>query len=58
MLGTRKKDRRVDWEAIEVLDMNGEWYKRFVVESWHIQSEPAAINKEARIMPQIYRTLQ
>ena len=23
-----------------------EWYKRCVLESWHIQSEPAAMNKD------------
>ena len=52
-------DHRVDWEAVEVLDMNyTEWYKRCVVESWHIQSEPAAMNRDQGIMPQIYRTLQ
>ena len=51
------KDDRVDWEAVEVLDRNKEWYKRCVIESWHIQSEPATMNRDQGIMPQIYRTL-
>ena len=53
-----KEDHRLDWEEVEVLDVNTEWYKRCVIESWYIQREPAAINREQGIMPQIYRTLQ
>ena len=53
-----KEDHRVDWEEVEVLDVNTEWYKRCIIESWYIQREPAAKNREQGIMPQVYRTLQ
>ena len=48
------KDHRVDWEAIEVLVMNTtEWCKICIIESWHIHSEPAAMNRDQGIMPQV-----
>ena len=54
------KGHSVDWEDVEVLDMNMEWYKRCVVESWHLQSEQAAmkLKKDQGIMPQACRALQ
>ena len=53
-----KEDHRVDWEEVEVLDVNTEWYKRCVIESWHIQREPTTMNRDQGIMLQIYKTLQ
>ena len=32
---TWKLDHRVNWEEVEVLDVNTEWYRRCMVESWH-----------------------
>ena len=48
------KDHKVDWGgAEEDLDMHTkEWYMRCVIESWEIQFEPAAINRDQGIMPQ------
>ena len=44
------KDHRVDWEAVEVLGINNT--------EWHIQFEPAAMNRDQGIMPKTYKTLQ
>ena len=31
-----RNNHRVDWEAVNVLDVNTEWYKICTIESWHI----------------------
>lgn len=53
-----KEDHKVDWGQVEILDVSAEWYKRCVIESWHIQREQAAMNRDQGVMPQVYRTLQ
>ena len=32
-------NHRVNWEAAEVLEVKQEWYKRCMIESWHIRQE-------------------
>ena len=53
-----RNDHRVDWEAVDVLDVNTEWYKRCVIESWHIQHEKETLNRDLGLLSQIYNTLQ
>ena len=46
------KVHKVDWKAVEGLDMNTmEWYKECVIESWHFKPEQSAVNKDQGIMP-------
>ena len=52
------KHHGMDWEAVEVLFLSTDWCRRCVIESRHIQCEPAAMNRDQGTMPPVYKTLQ
>ena len=52
-----KFNHRVNWEEVEVLDVDTEWYRRCMLESWHIQREKETMNRDQGTLPLIYNTL-
>ena len=52
-----RNDHRVDWEAVDVLDVNTEWHERCTIESWHILHDKETINRDYGSLSQIYSTL-
>ena len=49
---------RVDWSAVEVLDVEQRWSKRCMLESWDIQWERQPVNRDKGTLPPIYSILQ
>ena len=51
-------DHQVDWNAVEVLDVEQRWGKRCMLESWHIHKEGQPVNRDKGTLPPIYSILQ
>ena len=41
-----KSDHRVIWEAVEIVDASTEFYRRCMIESWHIQSKNETVSMQ------------
>ncbi len=47
----------IDWSGAKVIDRNDHFYQRCLLESWHIQSNKNALNREIGTLPRVYQSL-
>ena len=48
---------QIDWSNAMVLDSGHFYYQRLYLESWYIQKQRDALNREVGILPPVYRGL-
>ncbi len=52
-----KTGHTIDWNGAKVIDGNDHFYQRCLLESWHIQSNKNALNREIGTLPRVYQSL-
>ena len=52
-----QQSHAIDWECATVIDTEQIFHRRCTLESWHIQSETNAMNREEGNLPPVYDLL-
>ena len=52
-----RNGHEIDWENANILDHSDFFYPRLCLESWYIQQQENVMNREAGILPYVYKGL-